>query len=338
MDLTQLIVYGAGNTAHALSAAGVRPLVFLDRERRGELGGVRIVAPEDLHLCCRKHPVLLAVFSPPRSCGIAHISAELFKLGYDNIIDFESFYQSAAVDFNRCFMWLAPIEHFRRRASEAAAVRALLADEPSRELFDLQFRHRLGEPWTILPPPEPEENQYFDPSIPLELPQDFYFADTGAFTGDTLPQEAGRIIALEPDPANFAKLQEKAALFRGRIELVCAAAGAEPGRARFAAAGSAGSVGDDGIEVEMVKLDDLFPEPPDYAKFDVEGGEAEALAGMEKTIRNHAPRLAVAVYHRPDDLFSIPLYLHGIRSDYRFYLRCYGEHCMETILYALPGR
>ncbi|MEA4863108.1 MAG: FkbM family methyltransferase [Victivallaceae bacterium] len=336
MELKQLIVYGAGNTARALLAAGVRPLVFLDRHRRGELDGIRIAAPEDLHLCCRKNPVLLTVFSPPRECGVARISSDLAKLGYDDITDFESFYQSGLIDFKRSFMWLAPAAYFESRAAEITAARALLADNASRELFDLQIRHRLGEPWTILPPPEPEKNQYFDPSVPLNLPSGFFFADTGAFTGDTLPPDAGRILALEPDPANFEKLRQTAAHHPGRVELVQAAAGEAAGKAGFAAAGSAGCLNGTGMEVEMVRLDDLFSEPPDYAKFDIEGGEAAALAGMARTIARHAPRLAVAVYHRPEDIFAIPLYLHSLRKDYRFHLRCYGEHCMETILYALP--
>ena len=40
---------------------------------------------------------------------------------------------------------------------------------------------------------------------------------------------------------------------------------------------------------------------------DVEGMEAEAIAGMAKTLRRHRPKLLIAGYHRSEDLWRLPL-------------------------------
>lgn len=39
----------------------------------------------------------------------------------------------------------------------------------------------------------------------------------------------------------------------------------------------------------------------DFIKIDVEGAEPEVLEGAVETIRRHAPKLALAVYHRRDE-------------------------------------
>lgn len=63
----------------------------------------------------------------------------------------------------------------------------------------------------------------------------------------------------------------------------------------------------------------------DYIKYDVEGAEAHALAGSAETIRKFAPTLLVSLYHRNEDLFALPLWIHRQFPDYRgFYLRRFG--------------
>ena len=61
----------------------------------------------------------------------------------------------------------------------------------------------------------------------------------------------------------------------------------------------------------------------DYVKYDVEGAEAEALAGTRETILRDRPKLLVSVYHRSEDLYALPLQIHAMRPDYRLYLRRY---------------
>ncbi|MGH2896627.1 MAG: FkbM family methyltransferase, partial [Solirubrobacteraceae bacterium] len=60
----------------------------------------------------------------------------------------------------------------------------------------------------------------------------------------------------------------------------------------------------------------------DFLKVDVEGADVGVLEGAAETIRTQRPRLAIACYHKPDDLVAIPDFVAGLGVDYRWYLQC----------------
>jgi FkbM family methyltransferase len=72
----------------------------------------------------------------------------------------------------------------------------------------------------------------------------------------------------------------------------------------------------------------------DLIKMDIEGSELEALRAGENSLRRWHPKLAISLYHRPEDLFSIPLWLDSLNCGYRFFLDHYSIHHEETVLYA----
>jgi len=71
----------------------------------------------------------------------------------------------------------------------------------------------------------------------------------------------------------------------------------------------------------------------DFIKMDIEGAEAPALVGAEKTINNFKPKLAISAYHKWDDLLVIPELINSVRDDYSFYLDCTTGFGGETVLY-----
>jgi FkbM family methyltransferase len=81
-------------------------------------------------------------------------------------------------------------------------------------------------------------------------------------------------------------------------------------------------------------LDSLDIERVDFIKMDVEGSELAALKGGETTIRRCKPRLAISLYHRFEDFFTIPLWIDSLKLGYRLYLDHYSIHHEETVLYA----
>jgi len=90
----------------------------------------------------------------------------------------------------------------------------------------------------------------------------------------------------------------------------------------------------DGPGVLTRAIDDL-PEPRvDFLKLDVEGAELAALRGAEATIRRCRPRIAVAIYHRPQDWVEIPAWLDALGLGYRFSLGHFTMHAEETVLFA----
>lgn len=90
------------------------------------------------------------------------------------------------------------------------------------------------------------------------------------------------------------------------------------------------------ISVPVCSIDsELKGAAPTFIKMDIEGAEMEALRGAVKTIKSFRPRLAISVYHKPEDMTEIMEYLLQINPDYKFYLRHYSSCCWETVLYAL---
>ncbi len=73
----------------------------------------------------------------------------------------------------------------------------------------------------------------------------------------------------------------------------------------------------------------------DFIKMDIEGYELKALHGAEETIRRFKPKLAVSIYHRPQEMYEIPAFLADLGVGYAFYLEHYTIHREETVLYAV---
>jgi FkbM family methyltransferase len=72
----------------------------------------------------------------------------------------------------------------------------------------------------------------------------------------------------------------------------------------------------------------------DLIKMDIEGSELSALRGAEATIRRWRPKLAISLYHRPEDFFSIPFWIESLGIGYQLFLDHYSIHHEETVLYA----
>lgn len=75
----------------------------------------------------------------------------------------------------------------------------------------------------------------------------------------------------------------------------------------------------------------------DFIKMDVEGAELEVLKGATYTLRAQRPRLALAAYHRPDDLAVFPAFVASLGLEYRWYLQCSTMTDVDTILFGVPA-
>jgi hypothetical protein len=67
---------------------------------------------------------------------------------------------------------------------------------------------------------------------------------------------------------------------------------------------------------------------------DIEGAELDALRGAEGIIERDHPRLAISVYHKPEDIWEIPHYILRRHPGYKLYLR---QHAVftETVCYGI---
>jgi FkbM family methyltransferase len=167
----------------------------------------------------------------------------------------------------------------------------------------------------------------------------------GAFDGDTLLEiekekytlESAH--AFEPDIKNYKELVKTAKYINGVISWPCGV-GDNNESVRFQTQNNMGSFVDPNGNsvIQCVRLDDCLPHYiPTLIKMDIEGYEFNALQGAENMLKRCLPGLAISVYHLADDIWQIPLYLHGIYKDKaKFYLRNHSRTIADTILYVVP--
>lgn len=77
-------------------------------------------------------------------------------------------------------------------------------------------------------------------------------------------------------------------------------------------------------EVQCVRLDDWFAQnniTPTYIKMDIEGAELDALKGCAETIKKLKPKLAICLYHKKEDMWTIPRYIKSLVPEYKFYCK-----------------
>lgn len=174
--------------------------------------------------------------------------------------------------------------------------------------------------------------------------------DVGAYKGESsvwLARQTGSsglVLALEPNPVAGAFLERNVArtanLGISSIQILAVAAGSSHRSESFVSTAEACSrldrAGD--LTVNMTTLDDIFLERElarvDFIKMDIEGGELDAFNGARQTIRQHAPRLAISVYHLARDLPDIVALVRDLWPDYQLFLSQKSPGLYETVLFA----
>ena len=111
------------------------------------------------------------------------------------------------------------------------------------------------------------------------------------------------------------------------------------GQANTANAESEGVTGPN-VEFPCITVDQLVQDNRlsgvDLIKFDLEGGEIEAVQGMAETIRRFRPQLAISIYHFLNDYWDLASYLMDLCPDYNYHIGHYSYERFETVLYCIP--
>lgn len=189
------------------------------------------------------------------------------------------------------------------------------------------------------------KRQYFSLK---ELPhkEDEVFVDVGCFDGATSRQFAKwsgkfkKIICFEPDERNIPKAQRNLdkLIKEGKVEIINKGAWSEDTTLHFSSLGNGGSaLSESGSSSVIVTTIDsaLAGENVSFIKMDIEGAEYEALKGARECIIQNKPKLAICVYHKPEDIITLPSLILEMNNEYRFYLRHYSLAAAETVLYAI---
>ena len=236
------------------------------------------------------------------------------------------------------------VSAYENARDEITFARSLLQDDGSRELFDAVLAHRRSLDPGDLPPQTPE---YRHPAVPIAAGECIY--DVGAFDGRTSLDYAeavgptGRVHAFEPSRENLERLQAAVTsqASGGRVTVHGVGCWKRSGELSLRTEGTPSQfqVADDGDErIRVVALDDFADEHTgglvDWIKLDIEGAEREALAGARGLIERCAPKLAICIYHRPHDLWELPILLKEAVPGYRLHLGHHSQNLFDTVCYA----
>jgi len=190
------------------------------------------------------------------------------------------------------------------------------------------------------------DEQYFDNDFLRPLPDEVY-VDAGCYDGYSIERFVKftggaykKIFGLEPSIQHFNDTaQHIKRLNIQKVELINRAAWSENTDIDFVhwGEGSRAYIGGSDT-VKAATIDSIVNgEDVTFIKMDIEGAEVNGLTGARQTILRCKPRLAVCVYHKPEDILTIPAYIHSILPEYIFYLRHHecDNRYYETVLYAV---
>ena len=356
-----LVLFGAGSlgkkTLAGLRKLDIKPLAFVDNNPKlwnTFVDGLNVLSPSDAaNKFGNRAAFVVTIWSP--DFRFTNLKQQLVKLGCSTVISFVPLFQKYSDTFLPHVLPHVCVDLPHRVLQHAEEVRnamSLMADDISRGEYLAQLK------WLMDPT---DMSGTFHALVPglKDLPLDLVsllpsevFVDCGAFNGDTLKSflqysEASfsKIIAFEPDPINYSKLETYISTLpkgiKDKTSTFQMAIGSKRESLRFDALGTVGSsLGDAGsIEVNTFPLDELIgmDSIPTFIKMDIEGAEIDGLLGGKNVIAHSSPVLSVCVYHVQDHLWKIPLLLQSLSNDYKFYLRRYTNEFWDLVCFAIPN-
>lgn len=214
--------------------------------------------------------------------------------------------------------------------------------EVTRQLLDLGIKiDNIFVPirdWWIGP-----YDQYFDMEILPRPSKMEVFIDGGALDGEDTRRflewndRKGLSYLLEPDSDNVIKIKNNTTSLQG-INILEKGLWDSSTILKFNSGDKENSsISEEGnVEIQTTSIDEIdTPAPITFIKMDIEGSEGKALLGARKTITENKPKLAICVYHKPEDIIELPQIVLDMNPNYKLYLRHYSYTDTETVLYAI---
>jgi len=350
-----LVLFGAGalgrHTLAGLRKCGIEPRAFCDNGPhlwRQAVDGVKVYSPLDaIRKFGTDSTFVVTIWNGHGQDRMAQRVSQLTRLGCRRVVPVGFLFWKYADTFLPYYPLDLPHKLLLRR-DEVRAGFEFWEDEASRREYAAQVAFRLHLDYDSLG--WPSDNAQYFPTSQFRLTADETLVDCGAFDGDTIlgfttdhGDRFRRILAFEPDPMNWSKLQNTlrtlSPSIREKIAAFPYAVGSSAGTVRFNATGTdLSAVGSGGLSVECVELDKMLAnETPTLIKFDIEGAELDALKGGRTSIRRHSPILAVSAYHQQSHLWEVPMAIRSISGNYCYFLRPQSSEAWDLVCYAAPA-
>lgn len=220
-------------------------------------------------------------------------------------------------------------DYCKEHAEQFQEVYDLLADQQSKKVYASIINFKISGDIKYLEDITSTKTEIYKDIIKPNLNE--HYVDLGAYNGDTIKElleitrnRYVRIYAMEPDRKNFKKLcryiEGKNHIYAYNNAAWCVDTqlpfSSKSGRQSSLATSSGTKF------IESKSVDSMLGgNEATLIKMDVEGAEREALWGASQTIAKYNPRLMVALYHRNEDLFELPLLVHKLNPKYKLYIR-----------------
>lgn len=169
------------------------------------------------------------------------------------------------------------------------------------------------------------------------------FIDGGGYDGDTIEEfvewtknKYKKIYSFEPQKDKAEMIRNKLWRYGGKVELYEKGLYDSATELSFCNGSQilSGKI-EEGADarIQTIDIDSVINEKVTFIKMDIEGAELKALQGAAQTIRRDKPKLAICIYHKPEDMWEIPRFIDSLVPEYQFYIRHFGMRYAGTILY-----
>lgn len=281
------------------------------------------------------------------------IELQLKENGFTNIMNFSKSIKTIPnilEEISRTnYLWLTE-DRSKMFDEKLYVLKKLLKDQKSKNLLEkiIMLRKTLDTKYYI----DSYDKEYFPSDVPiLQNLSKINFIDCGAYTGDSVRdmilqnKDVKLCVSFEPDIKNLEKLNAECKQLKTlypQTDFLVYPAGVYSLNTtlKFSNNGvdSSASLSESSDTlISVVSLDSVVLNAnPNYIKMDIEGAEKEAIIGATQTIQKYKPNLAICLYHKPEDLWEIPLLIHEIEPAYDMYLRVHEDLCLSTVLYCIP--
>lgn len=349
----KIICYGAGNGFNTFATFVLKPSGYIvnaiiDQKflEKNICDGVLQCSPRDFKPTEEEKQDSIVVITIGKTEYHDEILQYLHSLGFNQIVFAWEIYEylqhyssNKLIDKGYSF--------YREQRVNILKCFDLLSDDESKLIFSrILFTHLLRKPFAI--PSRPMNEQYFPQDIKLSKGYSRVI-NCGSYDGDTirtLNSTCGKIedlICFEPDINNFLALScylrdNAESIAQNIIAVPCGVYDRES-QFRFTPNKMNSAISDQGdFFIQCVALDNILPNfKPTFICMDVEGAESEALKGAEILIKKNKPDLGISVYHYPNHIWEIPLWIDSLGLGYKLLLRNYTGFVTETVLYATAG-
>lgn len=331
----KIVIWGVGDCGHnvydVLTEQNIKIDFFADSYYGGNADsqtGIQMVDIDTIFQQKEKYNILISI-----------VDDDAYQAVYRRLIG-GGIHEDQIWNMGR-FIERLTVDFFIKNRDKYRAVYNMLGDAVSKQVY-LERMKRVYLLNDLSEIASPSNEEYFDKVNVIT--ENEVFVDCGGFDGRTSLRFIERcngkyekVIIFEPEACKRELIEQN--LAGEKYLLYPYGVWSEENRLYFEARGDVTShitEKKSGYTIQVVPLDHyVYYETPTLIKMDIEGAELEALIGGKRTIQTYRPKLVICIYHKPEDLFEIPLYIKALNDNYNLFIRQYSNNKYETVCYAV---